>query len=851
VFNGKRLFTARVVSIDADAEDGPLYLVHFLGWNQRHDQKVPVSHMNKMTADNLAYQGELEAAYVRDGGKGPSSVSEAEKKVETKEKKKRGRKAAAKTATPKKVRKAVPMESKETLMADVIASVDGSEAAKITDRQFEAKLRKAFYKFDEDNSNSIDRQELGKMLRSLGRRASSKKVDQLFAVLDENGDGSIEFLEFLRYFKMKDTEVDDGKYCSCQQPYDNRFMLACDSGLDGCLEWFHGDCVGVANEAEVAGVVWFCPACAAKYPRELARAENPLILDGHKYDRKMITAARIAQNERGEITLEDAQVIAGGILADSRYTAVEKATMKYIRAQFQFTPEADKYVRHAIASNASRKSAKARATSSSADAKQAEEAAPAEAEAAPAEAAPAETAPAEAAPAETAPTEAAPAEAAPVEEAPAEEVADVDMAEVSTEAAEDAEMSEVKTESEAKSEEKATKKRARADNSTRTVKRVKTEAKEKKAPSIRRTTSLLSREALAVMLESKTPQQSAFVNENNRKFTAQLRRVFRRVDEDGNGRLSRDELAAMMRSIGRRPLKRKIDAIFATLDVNDDGDIDFDEFVKYFSAKDTEEDTGKYCTCDEPSNGRLMVQCEAGFEGCKDWFHCECVDLSDESLPDVWFCASCTESNPDKIKMLSDTILVKSRRLDRKMVQCARAAVEDHGNITLEDAKTILADVLEDESYSKLEKKTMQYLRDEFKFTSEADDWLRTEIRSFASKQGALTRAINRQGEVKQTKKTKAAKAPTEAEVSTATQQLQYDPLSLTEQQIEAVRQYVIRWFTNHPLSAISRLAPTVAGLSLASLLMISRNDWKEALGGDPLSTTEIMTFMSGYNQQE
>ena len=48
-------------------------------------------------------------------------------------------------------------------MADVIASVDGSEASKITDRQFEAKLRKAFYKFDEDNSNTIDRQELGKV----------------------------------------------------------------------------------------------------------------------------------------------------------------------------------------------------------------------------------------------------------------------------------------------------------------------------------------------------------------------------------------------------------------------------------------------------------------------------------------------------------------------------------------------------------------------------------------------------------------------------------------------------------------------------------------------------------------
>ena len=29
-------------------------------------------------------------------------------------------------------------------------------------------------------------------------------------------------------------------YCTCQQPADDRFMIACDK----CEEWYHGECIG-------------------------------------------------------------------------------------------------------------------------------------------------------------------------------------------------------------------------------------------------------------------------------------------------------------------------------------------------------------------------------------------------------------------------------------------------------------------------------------------------------------------------------------------------------------------------------------------------------------------------------
>ncbi|ORZ12131.1 hypothetical protein BCR41DRAFT_307977 [Lobosporangium transversale] len=58
--------------------------------------------------------------------------------------------------------------------------------------------------------------------------------------------------------KQIKTEEDEGLYCICREPYDpNRFMIAC----DGCDDWFHGDCVGVAEKDSEMVDKYYCKRC--------------------------------------------------------------------------------------------------------------------------------------------------------------------------------------------------------------------------------------------------------------------------------------------------------------------------------------------------------------------------------------------------------------------------------------------------------------------------------------------------------------------------------------------------------------------------------------------------------------
>ena len=50
-------------------------------------------------------------------------------------------------------------------------------------------------------------------------------------------------------------------WCVCNQPHNNRFMIACDQ----CLDWYHGKCVGITKkmgkDMEAVGNEWRCPKC--------------------------------------------------------------------------------------------------------------------------------------------------------------------------------------------------------------------------------------------------------------------------------------------------------------------------------------------------------------------------------------------------------------------------------------------------------------------------------------------------------------------------------------------------------------------------------------------------------------
>jgi len=143
-------------------------------------------------------------------------------------------------------------------------------------------------------------------------------------------------------------------YCDCKKPSDNRFMIACDAMKDGCLEWYHGDCVGV-NEKKVPHV-WNCAHCIDKNP-ELNMSKSASnyyrIIKGEKYDKGMMEAAENAIKTNGQITKDDCKKLFEEIIDGNRYTEIEKTTMKHIRDNFKFAAGADEWLRSEISKWAS------------------------------------------------------------------------------------------------------------------------------------------------------------------------------------------------------------------------------------------------------------------------------------------------------------------------------------------------------------------------------------------------------------------------------------------------------------------------------------------------------------------
>ena len=67
----------------------------------------------------------------------------------------------------------------------------------LTEEQ-KTEIKKAFELFDKDNSKSIDVEELQYAMKALGIHLKKDKVKEIMAELDEDGNGTIEFDEFLQ-----------------------------------------------------------------------------------------------------------------------------------------------------------------------------------------------------------------------------------------------------------------------------------------------------------------------------------------------------------------------------------------------------------------------------------------------------------------------------------------------------------------------------------------------------------------------------------------------------------------------------------------------------------------------------
>ena len=72
-------------------------------------------------------------------------------------------------------------------------------------------FRYFFDLFDKDSSGSITTKELGTIMRNLGQNPSEEELKQMIREVDWNGDGTIDFKEFLCLMlkKMDDSDIDD------------------------------------------------------------------------------------------------------------------------------------------------------------------------------------------------------------------------------------------------------------------------------------------------------------------------------------------------------------------------------------------------------------------------------------------------------------------------------------------------------------------------------------------------------------------------------------------------------------------------------------------------------------------
>lgn len=78
---------------------------------------------------------------------------------------------------------------------------------------------------------------------------------------------------------------------------------------------------------------------------------------------------------------------------------------------------------------------------------------------------------------------------------------------------------------------------------------------------------------------------------------------------------------------------------------------------------------------------------------------------------------------------------INGKKYDREMLEIAErtTAGKGDGRISIDDAKKLIEAVKDGGRYTDVEKDTMAYIRDNYRFTDEADTWFRAEIRRWAA----------------------------------------------------------------------------------------------------------------------
>ena len=89
----------------------------------------------------------------------------------------------------------------------------------------------------------------------------------------------------------------------------------------------------------------------------------------------------------------------------------------------------------------------------------------------------------------------------------------------------------------------------------------------------------------------KDKEEDSFTFEEFKKFLRivecpeRILEAFKSIDRDKNGYLDKDELYIMMSNFGGNITRTEFDSIYNSVDVNNDGKVDYKEFVKYWDTK--------------------------------------------------------------------------------------------------------------------------------------------------------------------------------------------------------------------------------------------------------------------------
>ena len=77
--------------------------------------------------------------------------------------------------------------------------------------------------------------------------------------------------------------------------------------------------------------------------------------------------------------------------------------------------------------------------------------------------------------------------------------------------------------------------------------------------------------------------------------------------------------------------------------------------------------------------------------------------------------------------------VIEGKRYDKELIKVAKDLTNGNEEITIEGSKKLFTRIRDYDDYTQIEKQTVAYIRKKYKFTPEANQWLRKEIRKWAS----------------------------------------------------------------------------------------------------------------------